>query len=323
MLLVVPVSPSDSHLIPYIERSFEMYPPGSGHQLLVVGAPNVYHEVTELNQSLCRHFAGNGKTLIFDNDTGMGWPTACNQYLQNVAFHLPTILGNEALWLWFELDSTPLKTGWMDRIEKACIEERAKAMRETKEPPKFFGVRETTRLEYRGELMPDSGFHMAPVGVYPADMANWILTIRTIHATNIPWYVFCRWYIAPQMAEIPLIQNNWKTNSYVREPDGKIVCKSEANWAWKVHFNNAIGKDVVLIHGCKDGSLTDLLRAEYEYLKAEGAPLIEYWTDFHEEPSEPAAPKAERKGKVNREQVNAARKRLLAMHEARRAEALK
>ena len=64
----------------------------------------------------------------------------------------------------------------------------------------------------------------------------------------------------------------------------RITCKSEANWAWDKHFNDPIAPATVLVHGCKDGSLTELLRAEYEMLKDEGVPVNEYWTDFHEPP---------------------------------------
>ena len=83
---------------------------------------------------------------------------------------------------------------------------------------------------------------------------------------------------------MPILQNNWRTNGYERNADGGITCQSEANWAWDKHFNDPIQPKTVLVHGCKDGSLTELLRAEYEMLKDEGVPVSEYWTDFHEEP---------------------------------------
>ena len=321
MLLVIPVSLSDSHLIPFVERAFEINPPGSGHSLLVVGSPNVMKEVAELAQKLCIYFAGNAKTHIFETDVFLGWPTACNYYLQQVAFYLPSIMSPEASWLWFELDTTPLKAGWLDDIESACINVRALAMREEWALPKFFGVRERTYQEFRGELSPPeiAGEHMAAVGVYPADMSNWLITLRTISATNIPWYSFIQWYVLDWLHELKLIQNNWKTNSYEHDPDGAIICRSEANWAWNVHFNKPINPGVVLLHGCKDGSLTELLKAEHDLLQAESAAPNEYWTDYHEEEPDAPHPAESKKKRISKSEITAARQRLLKMHEARRA----
>jgi hypothetical protein len=32
-----------------------------------------------------------------------------------------------------------------------------------------------------------------------------------------------------------------------------------AKWAWDVHFNTPIRPEAALVHGCKDGTLLDLL----------------------------------------------------------------
>jgi hypothetical protein len=327
MLLVIPVSLSDRHLIPFVERAFEMFPPGSGHQLLVVGSPNVMQDVAELAQKLCIHFAGNAKTHIFETDSALGWPTNCNYYFQQVVFYLPSFIQTPGLWFWFELDSTPLKAGWMDEIETVCTIERAKSLHDEAEPPKFFGLKERTYQEFRGELLPieEAGEHMAPCGVYPSDMIDWVLTLRAISATNVPWYCFIQWYVLNDFQELPILQNNWKTGSYERNADGQITCQSEANWAWDKHFNDPIAPSTVLVHGCKDGSLTELLHAEYEMLKDEGVPVAEYWTDYHEgdeREKERLDPIAPRKKRITRAQVDAARQRLMKMHEARRAAAL-
>ena len=324
MLLVIPVSLSDIHLIPFVERAFEVAPPGSGHQLLVVGSPNVMKDVAELAQKLCIHFAGNAKTHIFETDVSLGWPTSCNYYFQQIAFYLPSFSTTPSSWFWFELDSTPVRAGWLDEIETACIMARTEAMRDERPLPRFLGIKEPTYQEFRGELLPfeESGYHMAPCGVYPTDLIDSVLTIRAIAATNIPWYNFIQWEVMREFHELPILQNNWRTNGYERNTDGKITCTSEANWAWDKHFNDPIKPKTVLVHGCKDGSLSDLLRAEHELLKDEGVPASEYWTDFHEEtgdikvPNDPPTPK---KRRINKAQIQAARERLMKMHEARRA----
>jgi hypothetical protein len=252
---------------------------------------------------------------------------ACNYYFQQVAFHLPTILPAESLWFWCELDCTPLKAGWLDDIEKLCNHVRVQALRDRAPQPQFFGGREHTYQEFRGELIPfeQAGQHMAPCGVYPSNMVDWVITVRAIAATNIPWYTFIQWYVLESLHDTDLIQNNWKTDTYERQPDGRITCKSKANWAWDVHFNADVSPDAVLVHGCKDGSLTDLLKAEHEALQAEGVAPADYWTDFRGEvPSEPenGGPPARRQEppkKVTRSQITAAKERLKKLHEDRRA----
>jgi hypothetical protein len=257
MLLVLPVSLADYKSLPAVERAFAMFPPGSGHKLLVVGSPNVAKQVKETAQSLCGHFAGNGSTYIFDLDCAMGWPTACNTYFQQVAFYLQSKEADGS-WLWFEIDSTPTRSGWLDEIENAVHFEKGSAQREARNIPRYFGVSEPARLEHQGALQPSAGDQMAAVGVYPFDMDD-VVSLRAISATNVVWYTFLRWYVMPHFKELPLIQNNWQTARYRRAIDGGTECDSVAKWAWDVHFNLPIGPEVALVHGCKDGTLLDLL----------------------------------------------------------------
>lgn len=289
MLLVIPVSRADRKFIPLVTKAFELFPPGSGHKLLVVGSPNSAQDVRELSQKLCIHFAGNASTYIFETDSNLGWPTACNYFFQQAAFYVRSILASDAPWFWFELDSTPLRADWLDEIESACIAAQTRLQRDNKRLL-YFGVRERSCIESQGALLPieEAGEHMAACGVYPGDMVSRVLTLPTVSATNIPWYTFIRWYVVPQMHAMPLIQNNWQTCGYERQADGRITCQSEANWAWDIHFNKDVRTDAVFLHGCKDGSLIDLLAAECDLLKKEGMPVVNYWTDWQPEAPAPA-----------------------------------
>ena len=94
-------------------------------------------------------------------------------------------------------------------------------------------------LEHQGRLMANAGDQMAAVGVYPSNMED-VLSLRAISSTNIVWNTFLRWYFLPHFAELPMIQNNWRTANYRIAEDGRIECDSVANWAWDVHFNKSI-----------------------------------------------------------------------------------
>ena len=100
MLLVVPVSLSDQKNLPGVEKAFEVFSPGSGHKLLVIGSPNVTVAVRETAQKLSKHFAGSATSYIFDLDCELGWPSACNYYFQQAAWYVGS--SYDEPWLWFE-----------------------------------------------------------------------------------------------------------------------------------------------------------------------------------------------------------------------------
>lgn len=279
MLLVIPVSLSDQKLLPGIEKAFEVFPPGSGHKILVIGSPNVASTVKETAQNLCGHFAGNASTYIFDLDCEMGWPGACNYHFQQAAWHIQS--NYDEPWLWFELDTTPMRSGWLDEIEQNVHRLKAEAQRDGKVPPRYFGASEPACLEYQGTLMPNAGLQMATVGVYPSNMDD-VLSIRAISSTNIPWNTFLRWYFMAYFAELPLIQNNWQTAKYRVAENGDIECDSVARWAWNVHFNKPIGPKVALVHGCKDGTLLEVALGRHDVNKPPDA----HWTDYREPTTE-------------------------------------
>ena len=286
MLIVLPISFSDAKKIPSaLERAFGVFSPGAGHTLLVIGSPNVSSSVNEAAQNLSKHFAGNASTYIFDLDCDLGWPTGCNYYFQQAAWYVGSNY-NEP-WLWYEVDTTPTRAGWLDEIDKAVHALQAEAIREERKVPRYFGCSEPTCLEYQGALMSDAGRQMAAVGVYPSNMDD-VLSLRAVSATNIVWNSFLRWYVMADFAELPLIQNNWRTEKYARvPPDNEIGCMSCANWAWDVHFNKPIGPEVALVHGCKDGSLLDtLIQAQ-----TPETPESKYWTDYTEPTREQKAEK--------------------------------
>lgn len=280
MLLVLSVSLSDAKNIPTLEKAFGVFSPGSGHKLLVLGSPNASSSVKETAQNLSKHFAGNAATYIFDLDCDLGWPTACNTYFQQAAWYIGSAYDEP--WLWYEVDTTPTRSGWLDEIDSAVHALTAEAQRDGKRVPRYFGASEPACLEYQGALMPEAGRQMAAVGVYPANMSN-VLSLRAISATNIIWNTFLRWYVMEAFAELSLIQNNWRTAKYRRDEDGVIVSDSVVNWAWDVHFNKPVRHRAALVHGCKDGSLLDTLtcvgvEAEESAVKPEAA----YWTDYKE-----------------------------------------
>lgn len=293
MLLIIPVSRSDKQLIPNAEKAFELFPPGNGHSLLVVGSPNVAAEMGELSGLLSKYFTGSGAYLL-DHDSFLGWPGACNYAFQQTCFHLR----GQGPWLWFELDATPIKENWLSTIEEAYKSGSSR----------FMGCLERTYRGFNGELLSeeDGGKHMAACGVYPPDAADTIVPLKGVSETDIPWWSFLQWYIAPFCSHTNLIQNNYKTENYrvektITDQDGErcylngekrvghflreIICDSCNNTAWDNHYNNRISHDAVLVHGCKDGSLLEMLTPQIKCqvpTESEAASLSEAFSQLKE-----------------------------------------
>lgn len=247
MLLVIPVSRADVRLIPAVEKSFATFPPGVENDLLIVGSPNVRDMAETLADSLSKYF--NTVTRHqFQSDNHLGWPMACNFYFQQTCYIIRSFCVEHNPWMWFELDCTPVANGWLSKIEAEY--------REAGSP--FMGAKEKTIRGKNGVLLDDAGYHMVATGVYSSDVVAWIPSLGGVSATMLPWWEFLQWQIMPRMAETKLIQENWRTINYRRE-NSSIICDSDANLAWTIDYNKVILEDTVVVHGCKDGTLIDVL----------------------------------------------------------------
>ena len=256
MKLVIPVSRHDRHLIPAFLKSIETFKPGSEHELLVFGSREAESDVLEIEAKI-KHLFNSSETFIID-DTMLGWPMSCNFYFQQLCRY---ISGKKDIdsFMWFELDTTIMKSNWLDIISDEYYSDTTKAVKEKREPAIYLGSRERVYEGRNGELLPESlaGQRMAPVGVYSKEIC-FSHVLNSLSMVNRHWTHVIQWYVVKRLKNSSLIQNNWRTKNY-RHEDKNIVCDSDANLAWDVHWNKPVDEDAVLVHGCKDGSLFKLL----------------------------------------------------------------
>jgi hypothetical protein len=256
MKLVIPVSRHDRHLIPAFLKSIETFKPGSEHELLVFGSREAESDVLEIEAKI-KHLFNSSETFIID-DTMLGWPMSCNFYFQQLCRY---ISGKKDIdsFMWFELDTTIMKSNWLDIISYEYYSDTTKAVKEKREPAIYLGSRERVYEGRNGELLPESlaGQRMAPVGVYSREIC-FSHVLNSLSMVNRHWTHVIQWYVVKRLKNSSLIQNNWRTKNY-RHEDKNIVCDSDANLAWDVHWNKPVDEDAVLVHGCKDGSLLKLL----------------------------------------------------------------
>jgi hypothetical protein len=188
----------------------------------------------------------------------LGWPMSCNFYFQQLCRY---ISGKKDIdsFMWFELDTTIMKNNWLDIISDEYYSDTTKAVKEKREPTIYLGSRERVYEGRNGELLPESlaGQRMAPVGVYSREIC-FSHVLNSLSMVNRHWTHVIQWYVVKRLKNSSLIQNNWRTKNY-RHEDKNIVCDSDANLAWDVHWNKPVDEGAVLVHGCKDGSLFKLL----------------------------------------------------------------
>jgi hypothetical protein len=256
MLLVIPVSKHDKDSIENFKLLIDKFPVGKDHDLLVIGSKENENDIDKLEYDI-KHLFNSSKKHIID-DTIYGWPMSCNFYFQQTCAFLKGKKQFDSFF-WCELDSFPLKENWLDLISSEYYLDTTKASKEKRTPKIYLGVKERNYEGENGELLPESiaGPKMSSIGVYSMDICN-VPVLPSLSITNRHWTSVIQWYTTPLLNDSKLIQNNWRTNKYRNEGDS-IVCDSIANLAWDVHFNNPINSEAVIIHGCKDESLVDLL----------------------------------------------------------------
>jgi len=256
MLLVIPVSKQDKHLIGRFKSIVNKFPVGIDHDLLVIGSKENQNEIEKLEYDI-RHLFTTSKFHLV-NDNMLAYPMACNYYFQQTCAYLKGKKDHDSFF-WFELDSIPLKANWLDIVSTEYYNDTTKALREKRKPKIFFGIKERNYEGKNGNLLPESisGSKMSSIGVYSTTICN-APVLSSLSLTNRHWTSVIQWYTIKELNDSKLIQNNWKTNNY-RKYNDSIVCDSISDSPWNAHYNNVINKDCVVIHGCKDESLFNLL----------------------------------------------------------------
>ncbi len=261
MLLCIPISESDKHLLDGFIACLQKFGPYNNHQLLVVGSPNVSTEIQD-TELILRDLFASSSSLVFKKNYTTGWPHACNSYFFNTAAHVEFELKPDPSvpWYYFELDNTPTKQGWLDELQADYI-----AARLADGTKAFMGVRQQTLVAdlSTNQLKSGTGSHMVGTGMYPIYLSKHSLLIKSIwNVPNIPWDVYMQWEIDnprnSKLTHTDKIQHNWGTANY-RQDGAKIVCDSTKDLPLGIAFNEPIRKEAVVVHGCKDGSFAKIL----------------------------------------------------------------
>lgn len=252
MLICVPCSSADVHLIPAFTAALRRCGGIKQHTCLVVATPSAAAEAQKVTDCL-EELSSGCKQIRLEADPHGGWPLACNIHYHDTVDYLARTK-NEQFWYWMELDNTPLKPGWADALSDEYHRERK---------PYLGPLVPTWKVDNPGtpnERKRQETPHMLGTAIYPAN--HHLRGIFWKHAgTGMPFDVAQQYEVGGQnnqnVFDTKLIQHQWGVVNFRRE-NGQIVCDDKAN-PYGISYAGPLSDEAVVHHGCKDGSLSALL----------------------------------------------------------------
>ena len=240
MKIVIPVSSHDKHLINDFCNILNFLGPYSNHELLVVARPADSSFAIDIFCQLESIF-DVANIFFFEKDGTLGWPQGPNYYWKETIKYLSET-ENKLPWLWMELDCTPVKKDWANSLEGDYKKSKSPCLGMIQ--PFILNGRDTT--------------HLVGVAIYPPDFniicSSWI----TLNDDSLAFDMHCQEEVIKISKNSKLMQHNFRTYNYTcidQVIRGEIKEKGHT----KYNFHRPIEDDVVLVHGCDDGSLARII----------------------------------------------------------------
>ena len=257
MILAIPVSKADVHLLPKKVELLKKLGPYPNHILAVLPDEPVKQPANEAFAQLTPLFQG-AHFLPVDLAGLSGWPIASNRHFKYVARKIMDLKLKEAFYF-FELDNTPMAAGWLDRLQNEYIDANKPYMGHVCPTRGYLHQPDGTTIPQDGEP------HMVGTGIYPPNLAAYSVKLTAIDRPS-PWTrmqlepfdVAMRHEVVPTAHATKLIQHNWQTRNY-REENGQIVCDDNDGIGPNESHKKPWDQVAIIIHGCKDDSLPNLV----------------------------------------------------------------
>lgn len=261
MIYVIPVSTSDAHLIDPLCDVIGHLGGMKGRRVIIVSDPQAAVSAGHLHDRMTQMDA-KSSIHTFPMNLNQGWPVACNHYFAMTVGYLTNKLGITDPFFYFELDNTPVKEGWIERIGSEWGTAVATGKR-------FMGVMREYMANNPNGQMVSQGNILNGSCVYPPEFGRMSPLLRSLTKSTLPWDVYMRWELCgrpsnPNVHEISkYIVFNWGTENYRREGN-EIKCdvRKRPPGILTSEKTYPITQDTVLVHGCKDGSLARLIMSQ-------------------------------------------------------------
>ena len=251
MKIAIPVSAHDKHLLPDLVDCLLKLGGLEERPIVFFPTPAAKDTAYEAAERL------GAETHVLTQDFDGGAPVACNRHFASAVFALGQ-MGNTDPFLWMELDMLPVKPRWADKLFEDY--------RMGGTP--FRGVLVQTPFNEHGKIVfRDNDQMMMGTGIYPPNMERderikpLLLDLAKPVSMNPqePFDVYLRWPIRNiGVSHTELIADMWATRNYRSTTEG-IVCESVKHDRVVRERSGLVSPKAVLVHGCKDGSLADIV----------------------------------------------------------------
>lgn len=253
MLIIVPISHVDSHMVESFAANLQQFGPFRGHSFSILPTQDVPPQLSEeFKAKMAPLFDA---TEIFPvKTTSKSWPMGCNQHFRAAANYAAT---KGMVWYFLELDNA---------FTRSPFNELEQEYHEAKKP--FMGAIVPTRTTDGSNV----GSHMVGTGIYAAGFARASVKLSSIDRVFVwaaktpmePFDIACRHETTPFCHPTAKIQHNFKTCNY-RLEDGQIVCDNLPGNAQS--HAKPVDPRACVVHGCKDGTLAALILSGVEIPK--------------------------------------------------------
>lgn len=251
MKIAIPVSAHDKHLLPDLTECLLKLGGLEEHPIVFFPTPAAKDTTYEHAERL------GAETYPLTQDFEGGAPVACNRHFASLVFALAK-MGNTDPFLLMEADMLPRFPRWADKLFEDY--------RMGGTP--FRGVLVPTPFNENGKLVfRDNDQMMMGTGIYPPNMERderikpLLLDLAKPFSMNPrePFDVYLRWPIRNiGVSHTELIADMWCTQNYRNTPEG-IVCESVKHDRVVRERGGLVSPKALLVHGCKDGSLADIV----------------------------------------------------------------
>ena len=248
MLCVVPVSCHENNLLIPFLSAVSANGSCEKHCLLIVASPSARLQAIQIQAGI-GHLFLNSNVHIFDKDGPAGWPCGPNFYFSKTLEYLVESK-NQLAWLWCELDCTPIKNNWLDVIESEY--ESADGA--------FLGVKDFF-IKNLGNFKIQHNY-MVGVGVYPSNFESILGDPKELMIASMAFDAHYGHKIFDKTTDSKTIQHCYRTVNYFAS-GGIIKGSHTRNHAFK-KLDNPVSNETVLVHGCKDGSLSNITCPQIE-----------------------------------------------------------
>lgn len=262
MLIVLPFCQLDYKLAIALAKYLQYLGPYKQHEFLLVCPPEDSGYLEEMQEAVGDQFAR--VSVLTPRGLRVAWPGGPNTMFFTIANHVAANV-DCTCWYMFEPDNTPVKPGWANTL--------ANEYARTGRP--FMGVVHPTYWKRPNGTWYQDGIHLNGSAIYPKNCPAYSRLFRTIPHANIPWDVYWQWDIASYAASTNLIHFEWRSFNYRRDKQTGEINGERVKGLLPSNLNNPIPlrPDAVVHHGCKDGSLLNIMRGLFTARKESLEPV--------------------------------------------------